>query len=319
MAFAILKQLNFAYFLICLFATIGLSIYSCYRFAKNEDVTLVQESKFLSSRDAVYPSFSFCILPPFMENKFQSYGDSRINMTSYVNFLKGEFWDDRFLKIEYDNVTVSLTDNLVAGKSFTESWKESDWNPEHYVSFRSPNRKCFTVDAPFVDKNALFSYATAIKNDVFPDGERPPYGYTTYLHYPGQRFTGLYTIKYDFVSRHNKSNPYLMEYRVRNIGVISRRNKRYDPCIEDWRHYDQQFMEQKMNEIGCHPPHWQTTSDLPTCTNANHMKKFSRHPTNTEIEVFAPPCKVINRLDYSYDENDEKDDVIRWHLTRPEG
>ena len=317
MALAILNQLNFAYFLICLFATIGLSIYSCYRFAKNEDVTLVQESKFLSSRDAVYPSFSFCILPPLMENKFKAYGDSRINMTSYVNFLKGEFWDDRFLKIEYDNVTVSLTDNLFAGMYITHSQKQIDWNPEHYVSFRSPDRKCFTVDAPFVDKNLLITYAMAIKNNIFPDGERSPYEIFTFLHYPGQRFTGYYTIKYDFVSRHNKSNPYAMAYRVRNMGVISRRNKKNDPCIEDWRQYDQQFMEHKMNEIGCRPPHWKTTYDLPTCTNANHMKTFSRHPTNAEIEVFFQPCKVVNWLDYSYEEFGSDD--LRWVPTRPEG
>ena len=304
MAFTILKQLNFAYFLICLFATIGLSIYSFYRFAKNEDVTLVQESKFLSSRDAVYPSFSFCILPPLMENKFKAYGDSRINMTSYVNFLKGEFWDDRFLKIEYDNVTVSLTDNLFAGIYFTQSQKEIDWNPEHYVSFRSPDRKCFTVDAPFVDKNLLITYAMAIKNNIFPDGERSPYEILTFLHYPGQRFTGYYTIKYDFVSRHNKSNPYAMVYRVRNIGVISRRNKKYDPCIEDWRHYDQQFMEQKMNEIGCHPPHWKANTSLPLCSNATQMKIFVDQPSTDKVETYDPPCHIIERLDSIYYEKD---------------
>ena len=190
----------------------------------------------------------------------------------------------------------------------------------HNVTFRSPNRKCFTIDAPFDDKwtnqNALLSYTMVIKNDIFPDGERSRNGIFTYLHYPGQRFTGIYSIKYDFASKQNKSQLYVMLYQVRNIGVISRRNKNNDPCIEDWREYDEQFMEQKMNKIGCRPPHWKATSDLPTCTNANHMEAFSRQPTPTEIGNFTQPCKVINQLDYSYVEVDSDDPL--WSSMWPE-
>ena len=57
-----------------------------------------------------------------------------------------------------------------------------------------------------------------------------------------------------------------------------------------------------MNEVGCRPPHWQTTLDLPICSESKGMKSFSRQQSTTYIESFVPPCRVINRLDYTFKE-----------------
>ena len=61
----------------------------------------------------------------------------------YKAFLRGESWDDRFLKIDYDNVTVSLSDNIVLDKMtgyFTDSNKKiDDWKP-HSLHNDLPNR-----------------------------------------------------------------------------------------------------------------------------------------------------------------------------------
>ena len=106
------KSLRCTFSMICWFTTIGLIIYAIYRFAKDEDTTLVRVTKFHTSKDAIYPSISFCISPPFLEKRFEVYGDDSINMTSYSEFLDGKIWDERFLKVDYDNVTVSLIDNV---------------------------------------------------------------------------------------------------------------------------------------------------------------------------------------------------------------
>ena len=119
----------------------------------------------------------------FLATKFDAYGDSNINISSYVKFLGGDLWDDRFLKIEYDNVTVSFSDNLISATYFSyttrithviseDSVTSSNWDPDHYVSFRGSERKCFTVDAPFVDNDLLWAYDIKVKNDIFPDGKR---------------------------------------------------------------------------------------------------------------------------------------------------
>ena len=97
-----------------------------------------------------------------------------------------------------------------------------------------------------------------------------------------------------------------MSFRIENIDVITRRNKKDDPCIEEWDNYDKQFIQNWMNNVGCRPIHWRfrEKNHLPICTNASQMKQFSNQPRTSDVEYFYPPCKVIERLQYSYHESD---------------
>ena len=300
-----LKFINYVYTMICLLATIGLSIYSLARYLKNEDTTSINLITFLNAKDAIYPSLSFCILPPFLENKFEIYGDSDINMTSYVDFLLGNTWNERFLNVNYDNVTVSLSENLNFAGYYSHSRSYFEWDADYYVSFRSAERKCFTINSPFPKTDFLWYYHLNINNSIFPNGARSDSNEIyTYIHYPGQRFTSYYTIKHDFISKQNESNEYGMIFEARNIDVITRRNKLDEPCVEDWRHYDENFMKNLVDDVGCHPPHWKFDSKQPICSCAKQMKYFSKQPTTHEVEFATQPCKTIDRLDYTYTERD---------------
>ena len=319
MAIIYRKCLGFTFSMICFLATMGLSIYAMYRYFKDEDITLVQITKFHSSKDAIYPSISFCILPPFLEKQFEVYGDDSINMTSYTEFLNGKIWDERFLMVDYDNVTVSLTDNILEADYATHDYGPNNEDIRknietyHYVSFRSSKRKCFTIDAPFYENQLLISYGVKINEGIFPDRKRHSVDDTnelyTYLHYPGQRFTAYHTIYYDFPFRQNKSKNYYMEFHTKNIEVITRRNRIHEPCEEDWRNYDTHIMEGMMKKEGCRPPHWKTILDLPICSKPNQMKTFSRQPDTADIESAIQPCKVISQLDYTYEEYEDDDDT----------
>ena len=99
-----------------------------------------------------------------------------------------------------------------------------------------------------------------------------------------------------------------MLFRIENIDVITRRNKKDDSCINDWKYYDYHFIRNWMKNVGCQPTHWkfQEKNGLPVCTNTSQMKQFSNQPSNSDVESFSPPCKVIERLHYSYKEHDIK-------------
>ena len=99
MASTNIQIINYTFLVVCSVVTIGLSIFSIARFVKNEDTMLVKDTKFLSSQDAIYPSLSFCILVPFLENNFKTYENNGINMSSYIKFLEGNYWDDRLLTL----------------------------------------------------------------------------------------------------------------------------------------------------------------------------------------------------------------------------
>ena len=80
-----------------------------------------------------------------------------------------------------------------------------------------------------------------IKNDIFPHGRRPQLQeqyekrFLTYLHYPGQRFTSYYTVKWDWMLRTNNSKNYVMHFEMRNLDVIRHRLKLQQRCLEDWK------------------------------------------------------------------------------------
>ena len=104
---------------------------------------MVRISKYHSSKDSVYPSLSLCIRPPFLEKEFERGKDEVINISSYTQFLKGNYWDERMLDIYYDNVTVSLENNLLYSFYVTQSGEKVLWRPIFYASFRSSDMKCF--------------------------------------------------------------------------------------------------------------------------------------------------------------------------------
>lgn len=118
------KTINHLIFFGCIFATIALSVYSISRFCQNEDITLVQSSTYHSSKERIYPSISLCLLPPFLESKFDKFDDNGINTSSYIQFLEGKIWDARFLEVDYDEVTVSLDKNLLDSYFVTQDNKK---------------------------------------------------------------------------------------------------------------------------------------------------------------------------------------------------
>ena len=236
-----------------------------------------------------------------------------INMTTYIKFLEGKFRDKRMFDVQYDNVTVSFTDNLFYGYVFLQNETAMFWNPNHTISFRSTVRKCFTIDAPDIEQNLNWFFGMYISNDIFPHGRRPGPsdvgGFLTYLHYPGQRFTSYYSVKTGWELKTNNSQNYIMYFTMKNIDVITRRNKPHKTCFEDWKNYDRYIMDRIMTEAKCRPSHWTTTLNLPLCSNATAMKNFKWQPSTAQIEIYGPPCKVIERLDYTYHEKDEKEDL----------
>ena len=302
------KKLEYVHFLFCVFATFGLSFYSFSRYLENGDLTVTKVSRFHNNRDAIYPSFSFCLIPPFQEEKFEIYSHHDLNVSSYQKFLQGELWDERMLDISYDNVTVSLSDNLLVAAYGTHDRNRfgnySLWEPSHYVSYRSSIRKCFTINAPFLDRVQIEWLTVYIKNDIFPEQQRYPKKFLTYLGFPGQRLAALYTEKYDWIMRSNRNVKYKMKFVIKNINVITQRNTKQEPCFEDWLNYDQFLMDEMMLEIGCHPPHRISTYKLPLCSSATQMKKLDQLPSVAKVDSYRPPCKSIYQLDYVYEEID---------------
>ena len=100
-----------------------------------------------------------------------------------------------------------------------------------------------------------------------------------------------------------------MQFTIKNIDVITRRKKPQEQCVEDWTNYDKHIMDRMMIEAKCQPPHWMPTSKLPLCSNITQLKKFIYQPSTALMDAYGPPCRVIERIDYSYQEKDDDKDI----------
>ena len=60
-----------------------------------------------------------------------------------------------------------------------------------------------------------------------------------------------------------------------------------------------------MLEVGCRPPQWNTTKNLPLCSTQKQMKKYQkyeRQPSVYDLQHVDPPCLMIKNLYYRYSE-----------------
>ena len=326
----------------CLVITFGLALRCLFKYLNDNNLSIIDYRKFhQNSPDHMYPSMSWCIINPFIDHELKKYGKD-INVTSYSYFLQGRYWDDRMLDIDFDNVTVSLSDNLLkvwlilhnstqynyvhdekVSYSSANDWGQHPWVPKFYVSFRSWDRKCFTFDIPFMNGQPVFRFILTVKNSFFPQNVRPTYwpfyghnpekgkGFMVYFHYPGQHFTSVHTVKYDWKHISNYSNTYRMDFGMSYIEMMRRRNRPQHTCIEDWRNYDQMMMDDIMLKAGCKPPHWKTSQNFSLCSKREQMIYFDRKKWTEKVEAFGPPCKAIGLLQYNYNEEEyEKEGIF---------
>lgn len=319
---------------LCTFLTIALTGWCLYKYTCDDDVSLVYFVNFNTDKQKVYPIFTACFWNPFLNDKLNNYGTG-INISSYSKFLQGSHWDDRMVSIDYDDVTVSLEDHMIEmgvqfGNFSTRIWKdafglkgEKIGAPSFHVSNRNAGSKCFSFTMPYVQNAPVVSFFVRMDSRIFPNGKRRPYpdfdgtsntggGLTAFFHLPGEHLRSYFDKKYSWESRENNTNNYDMRFVVKSMEVLKRRNKLSKPCNDDWWNDGNMVMEQIMYKTGCKPPHWKLNVDLKLCSKKEDMKQF-KYPTYADLQIFSPPCNVIEKLQYNYEETDShslEDDAV---------
>ena len=305
----------------------GLTAWCLYKYSLDEDVSLVSFANFNDDENKVYPALTTCFWNPFLNKRLNTYGPG-INTTTYSSFIQGNYWDTRMVNIDYDDVTVSLEDFLIEmgvqyGNFSTRTLKnnfrkvrENEDMPRFYVSDRNGGSKCFTFIMPYIQKMPIVSFFFRVKASIFPGGKRASYpnfdgsnihggGFTAFFHLPGEHFRSYFDKKHSWNNRANNTKNYDMLFTVKNIEVLKHRNKFVKPCNSDWKNDDDIVMYKIMQRIGCTPPHWKSHTHLKPCLKTQEIKQF-RWPTYEDLQKFPPPCQIIEKLQYEYEELDDE-------------
>ena len=326
------KTGNNIFYFLCIVATVALTFNGIGIFYEDKDVSILDYKVYNSERENVYPSFSMYFRQPFIEEKLKAYGND-INSTTYSAFLKGIYMDERMFNISYDEVTIDVRKHLlrydITYTNYTifslngkEEIERNGWKMP-YVSYQKYNGKAFAVDIPFQKGANLLDFQVVFKRDMFPGQTRPQApklnhkyntiqdGFEFLFHYPGQFLNsdahGI--TKWSWPKLDTKSSKNIvMDFTIRNVGVLKIRNKRNRRCYENLFHHDTIILDQIMDEAGCRPPYRTTRTLLPLCIAMHNISRIfapSHHELSTK---FDPPCKFINKVQFDFE--DVQDDFM---------
>ena len=97
----------------CFAALVSLISYWFYKFViEDDDVCLVDYKPAEEADNFLLPRWSLCFQNPFLEKKLNEISPD-INATIYLKYLRGEIFDHRFRDIDYENVTLNLSEYYV--------------------------------------------------------------------------------------------------------------------------------------------------------------------------------------------------------------
>ena len=160
--------------LVSLLIAIGSIVYFLIDYQRDKNMTLVDFKTFHETERDIYPSVSLCFYQDgFWNTRKLNYIYGIENLEHYRNFLKGEFWDESMLKVDYDDVTLSLEDYVERWglwldnglKTFPDyEWLDKNLSQKHshipphknpfssvgmfqfFTSLRSNDGKCFSLN-----------------------------------------------------------------------------------------------------------------------------------------------------------------------------
>ena len=316
------KITYYFFHLICTSATIFFVSFCLYKYSLNKDLSQVTFQEFHKTKENIYPSMTLCFANIFYEENLKEYGIQSID--DYTNYLNGEFWSDSMVDVDYDNVTINISDYLLGFASWTPDWtyihgdeyfiydhrkyinaikdgstSTYNWKPKFYTSYTGNSQKCMTVDIPFTQGKKIWTFGAVFDSTIFPNSTRPSYyEFGIKMHYPGQLLRHQMQ-KYVWKSLENKTSAYVtMRFKVQKLEVIRNRETSNKPCNKNWKEDDKTMLLQKISRIGCKPSFLKINSNSPICKSQNHMKMFATFNSSH----YRPPCQSIQKILYAYEE-----------------
>ena len=300
------------YILCCAAAAIFMLVYWGREFSLDEDLTVTTYRKFYEREDDVYPTVSICLVNPFLKRRLAENG---VNQSLYFKFLKGEYFSEDMLKIVYKNVSIDISDHVKEYKMYfrngTYFRKEVDIMDKRRLTCNSYNgfsnsgkgfMKCFALNIPRVQD--LQTFRILLSNELFEPTkyQRPTgKGFRAFFHIPQQHLLSGNFKKIDWPFR-NANESYITRFKMSDITIMRKRDKRKSRCIMSDEDYDQWVMKLHNNEIQCNIPYLNLDRKLPMCNNKEMMKRgMAKFRMLTENRL--KPCKTMENIDMEFIEN----------------
>ena len=303
-----------SFHILCAVAAVSLSIYWVYTYCLNEDLCKVDYKTYYDDIKDEYPALSMCFENFFSDDKLGLL-PWKTNKSQYLAFLKGEFFEDSLLNINYRDVIRNISEIVVYrniayrnGSATTQDlitanqkniFKESfvgSWAAAHTSLYH-----CYSLKFPL--NKEIEYYEVGLKSSLFPNSSRATSGeLITLIHYPNQIMISSETIRYTWPKR-QKYDRFTMNFKVIGVEVIKRRTSGKVPCLENWKNYDDFVLVDHMKKVGCRVPYLPNIETIPLCNSQSLMQKSQFYLKRSSSDV-SPPCKSMEKILYTYEEEE---------------
>jgi hypothetical protein len=296
-------------------------LYWMLEFAINdEDLSIVDYKTFFQEKNIMLPEVSLCIENPFIEEKLEQI-NSTITVSKYLQFLKGEIFDEQMRDIDYDNVTVNLSDYFLHstvtwnnGSILTYTSGNDTVNKGTYTTYNGflHNKfvKCFASKLDNQEYKGTFNWFQILymQNDFLNRFTGSPgKGLIVVLHYPNQFLVSTNNVKF-FSKSSEKSTAdgsFIMSLYLKDMEILHRRNKREEICLAESNEYDEAIYKRHFENIGCRAMYQKTDKEFPICNTGDEMREATSLPSVSPIDKkHPPPCQIMSRLNFDYEEFD---------------
>ena len=305
---------------LCIIATFVVSGMWINTYLLDEDISVIDNIGYFSTKEDVVPVLSLCFEQTFFERQTNSIKATNENGTQYL----GSGWTID-TSIDYDNVTTNLSDYLLAYdvmfRNLSASFDITPFdNPYVGVLWKQPYVtytwnswghivKCFGIEILDI---AVYSLKLYIKRDIFHNRIRPQNGgFAVLLHYPNQVLSSIQTVRRQWQERNGSQN-YVMDFYLTNLAVALYRYKpRQKNCIQNWKEYDNVLLEDRIKSTGCKTPFQPKQFSWPICNNADAMQK-AFIPIINQITA---ACREVKWIQYDMRESDPpaNDRTQKWY------
>ena len=318
--------------IVCGFVTFFMVGFWFHEFDKNEDVSQVQYILVKDMEEVIQPEITICISDPLLIEKLQ---DKVCNGTieGYLEYLSGNGDDEEEYKnVDFFDVTLDIFDYL----QYPVTLKKADGsvdqtsciNENECPSIEMRNSfngywnnffvKCFSIGISQKFGRNLKSIHLEFDEkleDVLGSMQNNSFrGRGMILaNHPHQfaRYVDKYSPIWEVGTRQYIHNL----VTIAGTEILRRRYKRADPCITNWRDYDNFLMNAHLDELGCIIPYLK--QGKPICSNPVKMKE-SRYDLDAIRDKFNPCQEMINvdiqYLDLAKYYNTSDKDPIQLHI-----
>ena len=90
---------------LCIAIATSLIIYFIYLYSLNEDLCSIDYKVYHDNKQDVYPTLSLCFINSFSDVE-RNIQDNNISAKEYLEFLKGNHFDTKMLKVNYNAFSI---------------------------------------------------------------------------------------------------------------------------------------------------------------------------------------------------------------------